>query len=173
MVCIYVVGYTLHMWRCLMCSNVSLSASVGKLNIHAITKWLHTHAHTPWHTVLTHNFICSCTMLCCVGCHNFVHAWSSVLINFYFHMFPFLTCVVHSCLNNSLCGGCLLGNVWSYCNAAAMVYILWCIYDICFPLCLPFGRLIIFCPLIPFDRPHVDTQCDTTFWSAVKQHCSY
>ena len=39
---------------------------------------------------------------------------------------------------------------------------LWCI-DMCFlcdllnTLCLPNGRLIIFCPLIPFGRPHFDT----------------
>ena len=28
----YIVGHTLHMVRCLMCSSVSVSASVGKLN---------------------------------------------------------------------------------------------------------------------------------------------
>ena len=31
--------------------------------------------------------------------------------------------------------------------------------------------LLIFGPLIPFGRPHVGTWFDTTFWSAVKQHC--
>ena len=85
-----------------------------------------------------------------------MHGRPSVLINFHMHMFP-------SCFNN-VC--------WQMCDCIAMLQ-LWCI-DMCFPcdllntLCLP---LIIVCPLIPFSRPHSDTQFDTTFWSAVKQHC--
>ena len=46
---------------CSMCSSASLSASVGKLNIHGITSSeitthlvtvLQAHAHTPWYTVI-------------------------------------------------------------------------------------------------------------------------
>ena len=92
------------------CVRIVFIGSGWRWDLYTLCVYIHavicSHIYVALYAAVLH--------LCCVGCHNFVHAWPSVLINFLIHMFP-------SCLNNSLCGGCLLANVWLYCNSATTV----------------------------------------------------
>ena len=79
--CVYSYS-TPYICESILCSSsVSLSASVGKLNIHGITSSeitthlvtvLKAHAHTPWHTDFVHIII---------AIHAAIYAWMAFCVN--------------------------------------------------------------------------------------------